>query len=282
MISKLISHAPTRPKAIEELREVLDYAKIIGIHSNLDFLLNLISHQKFKKFQIDTGFIGANMSTLSPADLSSHPKAYAIAAIATLNHGAGKERRLARYAGEGLSPWQKRNAWRLNQKSNYSISFSGKDDVVDVKIISISENGYTVEVDQISYRLSNGFLDEPLKSPIETILNFVGVWDDTITQNEVILRGAGRTLRISRINSNSDGNASVGNSITAPMPGKIIALNCAAGDSVSEGEALVVMEAMKMEQTLTAPRDGVVAEIGAEVGELVTDGALLVRLEDAK
>ena len=70
--------------------------------------------------------------------------------------------------------------------------------------------------------------------------------------------------------------------ITAPMPGKIIALNVAVGDSVSKDDALVVMEAMKMEQTLTAPRDGVVAEVGAEVGELVADGALLIRLEEEK
>ena len=74
--------------------------------------------------------------------------------------------------------------------------------------------------------------------------------------------------------------AAASDAITAPMPGKIIALNCAAGDAVSEGDALVVMEAMKMEQTLTAPRDGVVAEIGAAVGELVTDGTVLVRLEE--
>ena len=68
--------------------------------------------------------------------------------------------------------------------------------------------------------------------------------------------------------------------ITAPMPGKIIALNVAAGDSVSKDDPLVVMEAMKMEQTLTAPRDGIIAEIGAGVGELVTDGAILVQLEE--
>ena len=68
--------------------------------------------------------------------------------------------------------------------------------------------------------------------------------------------------------------------ITAPMPGKIIALNVAVGDAVTEGDALVVMEAMKMEQTLTAPRDGIIAEIGADVGELVTDGAILVQLEE--
>jgi len=66
------------------------------------------------------------------------------------------------------------------------------------------------------------------------------------------------------------------------MPGKIIALNVKAGDAVSEGDALVVMEAMKMEQTLTAPRDGVVAETGAAVGELVTDGTILVQLEETE
>ena len=64
------------------------------------------------------------------------------------------------------------------------------------------------------------------------------------------------------------------------MPGKIVALNVKIGDKVSEGDALVVMEAMKMEQTLTAPRDGIIAEIGAGVGELVTDGAILVQLEE--
>jgi len=71
-----------------------------------------------------------------------------------------------------------------------------------------------------------------------------------------------------------------GDFLTAPMPGKIIALSADIGDIVTKDDSLVVMEAMKMEQTLVAPRDGVVAEIGAVVGELVTEGALLIRLKE--
>jgi len=66
------------------------------------------------------------------------------------------------------------------------------------------------------------------------------------------------------------------------MPGKIIAVNAKAGDSVKAGEPLIIMEAMKMEMTLEAPRDGVVAEVSTEVDALVADGEMLLALEDAE
>ena len=80
------------------------------------------------------------------------------------------------------------------------------------------------------------------------------------------------------------GNAIVSsaNALTAPMPGKIIAVNAKAGDNVKAGDPLLVMEAMKMEMTLAAPRDGVVAEVSAAVDALVTDGEMLLNLEDAE
>jgi len=70
------------------------------------------------------------------------------------------------------------------------------------------------------------------------------------------------------------------NALTAPMPGKIIAVNAKAGDAVKAGEPLIIMEAMKMEMTLEAPRDGVVAEVTAQVDALVTDGEMLLSLEE--
>ena len=72
-----------------------------------------------------------------------------------------------------------------------------------------------------------------------------------------------------------------GDAVKAPMPGKVIAINVAAGDSVEKGQTVAVMEAMKMEHSLTAPRDGVVAEIGAELGAQVAEGTVLVALEEA-
>ena len=66
--------------------------------------------------------------------------------------------------------------------------------------------------------------------------------------------------------------------LTAPMPGKVIAFLAKAGDAVSKGQPLAVMEAMKMEHTLNAPRDGVVAELLYAVGDQVGEGGELLRL----
>ena len=69
--------------------------------------------------------------------------------------------------------------------------------------------------------------------------------------------------------------------ILAPMPGRVIAVDVAAGDSVTKGQKLLTLEAMKMEHGLTAPFDGVVAELNAAVGSQVQVDALLVRIEKA-
>ena len=71
-----------------------------------------------------------------------------------------------------------------------------------------------------------------------------------------------------------------GDAIKAPMPGKVIALNVKAGDTVEKGQVVAVMEAMKMEHSLTAPRDGVVEAVGAEIGAQVPEGEVLVALEE--
>jgi 3-methylcrotonyl-CoA carboxylase alpha subunit len=67
-------------------------------------------------------------------------------------------------------------------------------------------------------------------------------------------------------------------SLTAPMPGKIIAIEVKAGEKVKRGQALLVMEAMKMEHTINAGLDGVVENIFFGVGEQVSEGAVLISL----
>jgi 3-methylcrotonyl-CoA carboxylase alpha subunit len=67
-----------------------------------------------------------------------------------------------------------------------------------------------------------------------------------------------------------------GASLSAPMPGKVIAIMVEAGHRVRKGQALLVMEAMKMEHTLSAPADGVVEKLPFRVGDQVSEGAALV------
>jgi 3-methylcrotonyl-CoA carboxylase alpha subunit len=92
----------------------------------------------------------------------------------------------------------------------------------------------------------------------------------------------GKTWRFEplAIRGNAAGGAGDG-AILSPMPGRIIAVEVAAGDSVVKGQKLVTLEAMKMEHSLTAPFDGTIAELDAETGGQVSEGKMLVRVEKA-
>ena len=70
-----------------------------------------------------------------------------------------------------------------------------------------------------------------------------------------------------------------GGRLTAPMPGKIVAIHIKKGETVAKGMPLLVMEAMKMEHTIFAPSPGVIEELLYEVGDQVTDGVQLLRLK---
>ena len=77
------------------------------------------------------------------------------------------------------------------------------------------------------------------------------------------------------------GDEAGGDLVIAPMPGQVKLVSVTPGDAVTAGDALVVMEAMKMEHTLLAPRDGEIEELLVAVGDQVQDGALLVQLVSA-
>ena len=87
----------------------------------------------------------------------------------------------------------------------------------------------------------------------------------------------GRHLMLTRVDviAHAGEDAAEGR-MTAPMPGKVIAVNVAPGARVGKGAALLVMEAMKMEHTIVAPADGVVEDILYGVGDQVAEGATLV------
>jgi len=68
--------------------------------------------------------------------------------------------------------------------------------------------------------------------------------------------------------------------LEAPMPGRVIAVKAAAGQAVSRGDEILVVEAMKMENAIRAPRDGVVKNISARVGDMVSPGVVLVEMEE--
>jgi 3-methylcrotonyl-CoA carboxylase alpha subunit len=89
----------------------------------------------------------------------------------------------------------------------------------------------------------------------------------------------GRAYRLTRESAAIVAAPSAVGSLTAPMPGKIIAVEVAAGQTVTQGQPLVIVEAMKMETVVRAPRDGRVRVMSVSVGDRVTPGTVLVELE---
>lgn len=91
----------------------------------------------------------------------------------------------------------------------------------------------------------------------------------------------GRTLGAKLATGKKRAGAEHGGGLEAPMPGKVTRVLVAVGDQVTQGQPVLILEAMKMEHTLKAPRAGVVREVRARDGELVQPGAALIALEDA-
>ena len=97
----------------------------------------------------------------------------------------------------------------------------------------------------------------------------------------LFVHGRHRVLALFDVIAQSSGGDAATGRLTAPMPGKVIAISAVAGHRVERGTPLLVMEAMKMEHTIVAPADGVVAEVLFGIGDQVDEGAELVRFEVA-
>jgi len=142
----------------------------------------------------------------------------------------------------GDGPWQAALGLRLNAPARAEARIVDHDGRVHVVDLAEAEND----------------------APAREILSFVD--------------GFARAFRLEQARGSGLGAASSG-TILSPMPGRIIAVDVAAGDAVTKGQKLVTLEAMKMEHSLTAPFDGTVAELNAQTGAQVQVDALLVRIE---
>jgi len=108
-----------------------------------------------------------------------------------------------------------------------------------------------------------------------------GAWKARRVGGERVLFGSGEAwaFDVPRAGAAGAGAVAGDGAILAPMPGRIVSVSVAEGDSVTAGQKLIVLEAMKMEQALVAPFDGVVTEVKVHAGGQTSEGALLVRLE---
>ena len=268
MIAKLIAHAPDRSAALALLGQTLDATRIAGSTTNLAFLAALTRHSDVQAGRVDTGLIARDLAQLT-ARPPFPPEAPALAAVAVLD---------LLTPPTGTDPWDALTGWRgwSNAESFVTLDHRGEHSALKVEHLG-----------QRRFRVTNG-------KDTTTLTILGGVNDDLRFESDGLIRSAGLARTADTITVFLDGqshgfhpvlpqgetgHAHSGDAISAPMPGLVAKLHTTLGATVTKGDPLVVLEAMKMEHVLTAPRDGRIAELLVAEGDQVSDGTMLVRLE---
>jgi 3-methylcrotonyl-CoA carboxylase alpha subunit len=269
MIAKLIVWGADRAQALARLDAALRDTHIVGLSTNVAFLRRVVNSQAFATADLDTALIERERPALF--DHAGLP--LELAAAGVVAHA------LAQEAGrEGADPWSRRDGWRLHGGAHRRFDLAlGKAQHVatlarahDGQLsLGLGEQRWPLAV-----RHLGGARHEVLLAGQRQVLSVYALGEKLAVFGE---HGTLELLDHDPIAHAGDG-ATAGGRLTAPMPGKVIAFMAKAGDTVSAGQALAVMEAMKMEHTLSAPRDGVVAELMFAVGDQVSEGAALLTL----
>ncbi|MDX1381473.1 MAG: biotin carboxylase N-terminal domain-containing protein, partial [Xanthomonadales bacterium] len=282
MIAKLIVHAADRDAALARLREALRDTAAIGPASNVGFLQRLAAHPKTRTADIHTAYLDRHLDEVLADDASAADLLPALAGLLLDQEHAA--RRSA--AGDPHSPWATLDGWRGTTAAPRVIELEHEGGETRFEVRG-ANGDYRVRTSDETRGDQAWRMRARLRPEGQLELETGG------QLREYRLHRAGRRIQAAHLHGRvsaewlprwrGSGAAAGGeHDLRAPMPGKVIALKCKVGDEVTEGQALVVMEAMKMELTLRAPHDGTVAELPHAEGEFVEGDTLLVHFEEAE
>jgi 3-methylcrotonyl-CoA carboxylase alpha subunit len=279
MIAKLIVWDRDRPAALRRMKDALGAFEIVGLTTNIGFLSRLVSSGAFAGADLDTGLIERSRAELFPAPAPVPDEVLALATSAQLARLGREARAHATASGDPWSPWSDCDGWRLNQDNHHVFVFREGDRQYAVTVHYRPGNAFEVELPGGRRMLTceadgesrvRAWLDD------ESLAATVTRGGTTI---DVFHAGARHTLELhdpwlAEVEADAHGGG-----LTAPMPGKVIAVLVDAGAKVERGAPILIMEAMKMEHTIMAPAAGAVREILYGVGDQVAEGAELIRFD---
>ncbi|QEC46444.1 ATP-grasp domain-containing protein [Baekduia soli] len=275
MIAKVIAHGATRAEATRRLAAALRAAEIDGVRTNRDFLVRVLESPAFAAGAIGIHHLERDDAQALRADLLDGAARRAAAAAAAL---AGQAARRAAATVQRTLP----SGWRNNPAVDQEARFADRDDELVV-----------------AYRFGRGGLEhllvdgEPLAADVRlagadpgaVVLELDGVRTRLGVrpgpEGAVHVSGPTGACTLRELERLPDPAAQAApGSLLAPMPGNVVRVDVAVGDAVRAGQALLALEAMKMEHEIVAPADGRVAELPVAVGMQVDAGMLLAAIEE--
>ncbi len=248
MLGKVIVHGPNRESARRALVAALDETAVLGFTTNVGFLRVLAASEEFRDATIDTAWLDHAQLPAPDPDLARTIAAWVPAMLA------------AEYGDNG--PFRA-DGFRLSaapaptrvELDRVVLVDRARGLVDDVPVTQFSAEQHVVRLEVAGRR-------------VQAVVNA------TAHSVEVVVHG--QRVVFERPDPFAGAAAVAGEgTLTAPMPGTVLAVDVAEGDAVEEGQRLGVLEAMKMELALKAPFTGTVTSVGAEAGEQVALGQLL-------
>jgi propionyl-CoA carboxylase alpha chain len=267
MLAKVIAHASSRTEAATRLALALERLHLAGVTTNRDFLVSTLRHPSFLAGDTTTDFI----ERLSPAPVLelADDEIERVATLAAL-WLQGRNRAEAKVLTNVASGW--RNARLPAQQVTLTVG----DRTVDIRYASRRDG--TFAVGDTTARVHE-WTPSSIDAEVSGRRTSARV---TLTGSRLFVQAVRGTVTLDVVPRFVVPGASttVGGFI-APMPGVVIDVRCQAGDDVTAGQTLIVLEAMKMEHHMNAPADGRVAEVRVVIGQQVENGAVLLVFEES-
>lgn len=271
MIAKLVVHADTRTQSFATLARSLDHTSVLGLTTNKGFLARLLRHPNVVKGALSTQLIAEEMTDrlAEPIDVERDRLAAVAATLFAFE---------ARRAADDFLPGAL-TGFRNNRFRDQRHEWRRGDDELQVSYRELGERAFQVTVGGATGRWRIAASCAPcmdLESP-DGVVHRLRVVLEGETAHVHTPRGAVVLREVPRFPVAAD--AAVKGGFIAPMPGKVVKVNVRDGETVTRGQSLLVLEAMKMEQTTTSPADGVVKQVLVREGEQVTAGQVLIVME---
>ncbi|WP_267435071.1 acetyl/propionyl/methylcrotonyl-CoA carboxylase subunit alpha [Sphingomonas sp. GM_Shp_1] len=272
MIAKLVTWAPTREAAIDAQIAALDAFEIVGPGTNIDFLSALMQHPRFRSGTLSTGFIAEEYPDGFHGAPASEVLIRTLAAVAAFaaTAEADRARRIDGQLGHRLEP-----------PADWTVRIGGADHQVHVSTDGISVDGAELDL-AIAYTPGDRMIaveDEAGETLSVRIAK-------TRTGFRLTTRGASHITRVLPARAAPYARhliekvpPDLSKFLIAPMPGLLVRLDVAEGDTVEAGQPLAVVEAMKMENILRAAESGTVKAIAAKTGDSLAVDAVILELE---
>ena len=243
MLGKVIAHGATREEARRKLLRAVEDTLLLGVATNQRLLANLLKHPDFIAGDFSTGFIAEHFNEVSHPEASEEQ--LALAAALFYQHSADQH-------PQALAGW----------RNNASVPVTYR--------LEANDNLHTVSVDPLPITLDGRYAVVVLNGIRRRIAYH-------LHGNQLWLPGLTVINRTQQV-ANRQADARSG-TVKAPMDGAIVDVRVNAGDRVSKGQLLLVLEAMKMEHPLTAGIDGVIKGVQVTTGDQVRNRQVLLEIE---